>query len=413
MLAVAAVLAVIWQPGTSGEGPTGSADAVPEGTVPPGAGEVVLPSAPVTATCAPVDGASRCRVVPIATSGVWTGPPAVGEELLLLTTGAEVRGVELATGRERWRVDPFGGVLVRSTTAEEGLLLVTAPGRVARLDPSTGSTTWERSLAAGSATPPRAWVFATGILVLDGAGALLSLDTSDGAVRWIRRDVQPEGQRTSEGLMVRTGTQLGVWSPASPTPRWLRADTVGHALELPPGAILGLLSDPGRLDVETGERILRTPGSTVLASHLPPGVDRVELRWAQAGDRVTATATDRAGAPRWTSGPLDLACCSLAGVPAGEQRLALAASDGKGVLLDASSGTLLAVTARPGAQLVGVVADRAVWREEEGIVILRLGDGEMLLESDGQVRSLDPLVLEGVGGIVHVLWETGSDRVTP
>lgn len=406
ILAIAAALVVTWQPSTSGEDPAASAATTPDSVVPPAAGEVVLPAAPVTATCAPVDESSGCRVVPVAASGVGAGPPVVGEGLLLLVEGAEVRGVELATGHERWSVDPFDGVLVRSITAEQGLLLVAAPGRLARLDPATGSTAWERAFPTGSTTPPRAWAFAAGILVLDGAGTLLSLDPSDGAMRWVREDVQLEVQRTSEGLMVRTGTQLGLWSPASPMPRWLRADTVGHALELPPGSILGLLSDPGRIDVETGDRILRTPGSAVLAGHLPPGVDRVELRWVPAGDRATATATDRAGVPLWTSEPLDLSCCSLAGVPAGELRLALAAPDGLGVLLDAASGTLLAVTAHPGAQLVGVVADRAVWRTEQGIVVLRLGDGEVLLESGGQLRSLDPLVLEGAGGLVHVLWET-------
>lgn len=373
----------------------------------------MLPAVPVTARCPPVDGTPACRVVTVAASGAGSGSPVVGEGLLLLRDGSEVLGVDLTTGTERWRTDPFDGVDVLAVTADAGLLLVTAPGQLARLDPVAGTVVWILGLDARSASPPRAWAFEQGILVLDGVGRLLSVDPDDGAVRWAEEGVEAEGRGTSSGLLVRVGTQLGLWGPASQTPRWLRADTVGHALELPPGSILGLLSDPGRIEVETGERILATPGSTVLAGHLPPAVERVELRWAPQGDRVRATATDRAGVPRWTSEPLDLECCSLTGVPAGDDRLGLAAPDGSGVLLDVGTGSVLADLARREERLVGVVGDRAVWLRGQGVVVRRLEDDGVLLVSNGQLRSLDPLVLDGAGGIVHVLWMDVDDGMTP
>jgi hypothetical protein len=375
------------------------------------AGAVVLPERPDLPVCATTEEGAACVLVAVAASWPEARSPIVTDDTLYFVDGSAVVAVDLVEGDQTWRRElPDLGMLT-GVAADGGIILVTAPGRVLRLDTVDGTVLWEILLGADSGISPRVWLFPDGILAMVVGPRMVSLDPSTGQVRWVLEGIAPEVRVTSDGLLVRTGTDLGLWAPDSATPRWRRPDTIGHALELPPGSILGLLSDPGQLDVETGGRLERTAGTTVLLGPLAPGIARVELEWDASGEEVRLSAVTDRGRPAWTT-PVALSCCSLLAVPSDDDRLAVAAPDGAAALLDAGTGAVVAKMAVRGEALIGVVGDRGHWRSGRTLVVRSMSDQQELIGIEGEVLSLDPLVLDGPDGLIHVRWHE-QPRVSP
>jgi hypothetical protein len=368
-----------------------------------GAGAVVLPARPALPDCARTPEGAACVLVPVAASWPEARSPIVTDDTLYFLDGSAVVAAALVDGDQRWRRELPDIGMPTGVAADDGVLVVTAPGRVLRLDAVDGTVLWEILLGADSGTSPRVWLFPDGILAVVLGPRMVSLAPSTGQVRWVLEGISPEVRVTSDGLLVRTGTDLGLWAPDSATPRWRRPDTIGHALELPPGSILGLLSDPGQLDVETGGRLERMAGTTVLLGPLAPGISRVDLEWDAAGEQVRLSAVTEHGRLAWTT-PVALSCCSLLAVPSDGDRLAVAAPDGGAALLDAVTGALVAQMAVRGEALVGVVGDRGHWRSGRTLVVRSISDQRALVELEGEVLSLDPLVLDGPDGLLHVRW---------
>jgi glucose dehydrogenase len=85
-----------------------------------------------------------------AVEGFQTRPVLAGDVLVVTTTTSKVIGLDAATGRERWRHDPFaarerrcesphrGVTLWRAGTAEATIFSGTCDGRLLALDPVTG-----------------------------------------------------------------------------------------------------------------------------------------------------------------------------------------------------------------------------------------------------------------------------------
>ncbi|HYE96767.1 MAG TPA: PQQ-binding-like beta-propeller repeat protein [Rubricoccaceae bacterium] len=103
-----------------------------------------------------------------------------------------VRGLDPATGAERWRLRPDSAAGYRATPVEAGGRVVVADdqGRVTALDPATGAVTWTRRLETPVLTTPA--VAHELVVVPTSRGRLFALDVRDGRVAWTFDAEDPE-----------------------------------------------------------------------------------------------------------------------------------------------------------------------------------------------------------------------------
>lgn len=386
-------------------GPAVEVGAVPEASI-------QLPQAPVrsdTTRSATVCSAGAREpdacVVPLMPDHLSRGmitplPP----DALLVALGGELRRFEVASGRLTWRVRPFeaaGGLRVR---ADGDAVLVSRPGEVALVDAEDGTLRWTRSLPTPPArAAPRAWNLDGDVLVLDTARVLRALDGRDGRVLWSIDDVSPEVAATTHGLLATRAGELGLWHPATPTPAWARGDLTLLPLRLPDGrpasAPIRLLVGRDLLVPESGERIeVHTPWPSTIRV-----LDDVTLFLHWPGpDRLELTALGAGGQRLWQRDDVALACCVATGADASGARIVLGNSGGPYEVLDRDTGARTAIVDRPGATLEGIAGELVIWREGERLIGTDLATGEEVVRTSGIVRALDPLLVSGPEGLIHI-----------
>ncbi|ELZ30875.1 PQQ repeat-containing protein [Halogeometricum pallidum JCM 14848] len=120
--------------------------------------------------------------------------PAVGDGAVFVSTEADIRAVELATGEERFVTDTvhdrWANVVVSDGTAYVAGHVGNEDDRVYALNASDGSVEWRTGPFRNRPGPP---VVAGGTVYVGGAGdAMLALDAEDGAqVREFGRRAEP------------------------------------------------------------------------------------------------------------------------------------------------------------------------------------------------------------------------------
>jgi hypothetical protein len=354
------------------------------------------------------DGATTpACVVPLAPHPVSRGMLAtLPPDGVLLALDDEVRRFEVTSGLLMWRTRPFGdnggGLRVR---AAEDAVVVSRPGEVALLEAEDGSVRWLRPLPNPAArAAPRIWMLDGDVFVLDTARVLHALDGQDGQVRWSLDDVSPEVIATSSGLLVNRAGVLGLWRPDTAAAVWSRDSAslapLRFADEQPVTTPVRLLFGPDLLVPETGETVeLRGAGPTT--TRVLHDVTLV-LHWTDQ-DLVELTGLGPGGQVRWQRTGLALPCCLASGAPASGARLVLGPVTGPFELLDQHTGDTLGSFHRPGATLEGVAGDLVVWREYERLIGTDLATGEEVLRAWGTVRALEPLLLSGPEGLIHIL----------
>lgn len=353
---------------------------------------------------------SAC-VVPLAPHAVSRGMLAtLPPDGVLVALDDEVRRLQVTSGLLTWRAHPFGGsgggLRIR---ASEEAVVVSRPGEVALLEPDDGSVRWRRPLPNPAArAAPRIWLLDGDVFVLDTARVLHALDGRDGQVRWALDDVSPEVIATSAGLLINRAGVLSLWRPDAATPVWSRDAASLAPLRLaderPVTTPVRLLFGRDLLVPETGET-LEVPGPGPTTTRVLEDVTLV-FHWP-GQDVLELTGLGPGGQVRWQRTDLTLPCCLASGAQASGARIVLGPITGPFELLDQHTGDTLGTFHRPGATLEGVAGDIVVWREYERVIGTDLATGEEVLYGWGTVRALEPLLVSGPEGLIHILPNTG------
>gem|GEM_PF-4798320 len=380
---------------------------------------------PPTTTCEQPEHRGGGCIVPLVAHRVSHGtlstlPP---DAAVIATTG-EVRLFDVGSGRLEWRTAPFDGDgELRIRAAPEGVV-VSRPGEVALLDADTGDLRWRQVLPSSAArVAPRTWLVEGDVLVLDTGRTLHALDGRDGTVRWAIDDVSPDVITTADGLLLSRASELGLWRPDAPSPVWSRAKTEAGPLRLagqrPAGTPVRMLLGQQLLVPQTGE-ILDLNRSDLNRSDLDrsdldspdlhddvPATGRalgditLVLRWPEP-DVFELVGLGPGGAVLWERDDLEVACCLASSPEASHDRLVIGAPSGPYQLLHRSTGATLARLERPQATLEGVAGDLVLWREGEQLIVTDLTTGDEVARSSGSVRSLEPLLVAGPEGLIHL-----------
>lgn len=337
---------------------------------------------------------------PLGRAALRTAAPATA----VLTVGGEVQRFDLPSREPTWRTVPFDGDADLRLRADADAVAVGRPGEVALLDPHDGHVRWRAEVGTGVAPRlPRFWLVDGHVFVLTPSRTVSVLDADTGAVRWSIEDVAPEVVPTTGGLLLHRDGVLGLWTARGPDPVWSLPGVVPVPYpdpDAPPA------SAPVRLMVGR-QLVLPATGETLDVRDGAPSIVRVlgdltvVLRWPGRG-QLEVLALDRDGEVVWTRDDLDLRCCLAAVVDASGDRLVLGPRTGPLVLLDRGDGGTLTELSRPGATLEGVAGDHAIWREPDGLVGVDLTSGADVFHATGHVRALEPLLISGPDGLVHV-----------
>jgi hypothetical protein len=126
------------------------------------------------------------------------------------------------------------------------------------------------------------------------------------------------------------------------------------------------------------------------------------LRWPGNGPDLELTAIDSTGEVAWQQTDLPVACCLAESVFAAGGQIAIGSSRGTSALLDREDGSITGWLERDGATLAGVAGDLVIWRDDQGIVGTDRSSGREAFRGAGRIVSLDPLLLAGPTGLVHV-----------
>ncbi|MFO1461834.1 MAG: PQQ-binding-like beta-propeller repeat protein [Verrucomicrobiota bacterium] len=194
--------------------------------------------------------------------------PVLAHGLVLFgTTHDDVRAVELATGRTRWRHHCGAPVRFAPAVADGRVFVGSDDGTVTALDLESGTPVWsvrvgpERPWIAGngrliSPCPIRTGLFvskgsvyvAAGLFPIEGA-YLAALDAASGAVRW-RRHL---GSLSPQGYLAETATEIVVpFGRASP--KLFRKQDGSFLRDVP--------SASGTVAVVAGDETMSGPGAT-------------------------------------------------------------------------------------------------------------------------------------------------------
>lgn len=379
-------------------GPAGGVEVlVPQ--VPSAAGTEVQPtclrSSRAGGPCGPTltQASARATATPLHSSAV------------LLIVGGELSRVDLPEGDVAWRTtvfEPAGDVRVHASDDD---VVVTHNREVARIDAQTGDVRWISDVGTtGPRVAPRAWVVDDDVLTLDAAGMLSALDGATGAIRWSSAGMSTEAVITPHGLLVAQRGTLGLWHPQSDQPRWSRSGASLATLRLPSGV---RAVSPVRL-LATRELVDVADGRTVPIPHGGPSAVRMlgeltlVLRWPGNGPDLEITAIGPGGDVAWQQTDLPVACCLAESVFTAGSQIAIGSSTGSSVVLDRDDGSIRGWLERDGATLAGVAGDLVVWRDDLGIVGTDRASGREAFRASGRIVSLDPLLLAGPTGLVHV-----------
>jgi len=329
-----------------------------------------------------------------------TLPPATA----FLADRGELHRFDLPDDVPTWTTVPFHGPDDVRVRAHEDGLVVTRAGGVALLDSDTGMIRWREELPGGSARiPPRAWLIAGDVFVLDTARRLSAFAGATGELLWTIDQVSPEAVPTVDGILVSRDGTLGLWQAGSTEPTWTRPETVPipHNLlgDRPAASPVRMLVGRSLLVPQTGEILdVRDGAPTTVRVH---GDVTMVLRWP-ALDVLELSALGPGGEVLWERDDLPVACCVARTLEASDGRIAIGPTQGPHVVLDRTDGTLLWELHRPSAWLEGLAGDLAIWREDAGLVGTDLRSGREAFRGDGTIRSLEPLLIAGPGGLVHI-----------
>ena len=368
-----------------------------------------------TTTCEQPEHHDGGCIVPLVAHRVSHGtlgtlPP---DAAVIAATG-EVRRFEVGSGRLQWRTAPFdrdGELRIRASP--EGVV-VSRPGEVALLDADTGELRWRQALPSSAArVAPRTWLVDGDVLVLDTGRTLHALDGQDGKVRWAIDDVSPDVITTADGLLLSRAGDLGLWRPDAATPVWSLAKSEAGPLRLsgqrPAGTPVRMLLGQQLLVPQTGEILdLNTLDLNTLDLHddvhatgLALGDITLVLRWPEP-QVFELAGLGPGGAVLWVRDDLEVACCLASSPEASHDRLVIGSPSGPYQLLHRSTGATLARLERPEATLEAVAGDLVLWREGEQLIVTDLTTGDEVARSSGSVRSLEPLLVAGPEGLIHL-----------
>jgi hypothetical protein len=372
--------------------------------------EMGAPQAPATGsavqpTCERSSrGGGPCGPILTQTTARATATPLDSSAVLLMVDG-ELSRVELPEADVAWRTTvfrPAGDVRVHASGND---VVVTHNREVARLDARTGEVQWISDVGVtGPRVAPRAWVVDDDVLTLDAAGTLTALDGATGGIQWSSDGMSTEAVITPHGLLVTQRGRLGLWHPESEEPRWTRNGASLATLHLPSGV---RAASPVRL-LATRELVDVADGRTIPIPHGGPSAVRMMgeltlvLRWPGNGPDLELTAIGPGGDLAWQQSDLPVTCCLAESVFAAGRQIAVGSSAGTSVLLNVHDGSIDGWLERDGATLAGVAGDLIVWRDDLGIVGTDRSSGREAFRGAGRIVSLDPLLLAGPTGLVHV-----------
>ena len=348
---------------------------------------------------------------------------------VLLGRRGELLRVEVATGSTQWRSTPLPGILHPRIAAHPTTVLVSSPDVVAAVDAMSGRVRWRTFLstpAPGRDDPPKAaaqaWMFDGGALVLDGWEQLHALDPVTGEVRWSERDAGGSPVAGVDGVVTTHDGRLRGWDPVRPGPRWehtgsgLLWDREEVGLRIRPPRHDASLTGPvplvgGRelLDLRTGDRI-QLPTDGVIRTEVLPEVTVVQ-RWPGGDAPLEVTAYGAGTRPLWQRTDLPIPCCLTLALGSASETFALApAPRERAVILRLDDGSTVRQLDREGATLVSITDRLAIWRTGSGLVGEHLATGREAFRATGAVRSTEPLLLSGPGGILAI---TGASSAPP
>lgn len=349
-------------------------------------------------------GGGPCGPTLTPAGGRATATPLHSSAVLLMVDG-ELRRVDLPDADVAWRTTVFESAGDVGVHASDGGVVVTHDREVARIDARTGEVRWISNVGTtGPRVAPRAWVVDDGVLTLDASGTLTALDGATGAMRWSSTGMSPEAVITPHGLLATQRGTLGLWHPQDDEPRWSRSGASLASLRLPGGveaaSPVRLLATRELVDVADGRTVPIPTGGPSAVRMI--GELTLVLRWPGNGPDLELTAIGPSGEVAWQQTDLPVACCLAESVFTAGGQIAVGSSSGTSVLLDLDDGSVAGWLERGGATLAGVAGDLVVWRDEAGIVGTDLASGREAFRGSGRIVSLDPLLLAGPTGLVHV-----------
>ena len=245
--------------------------------------------------------------------GMWPWHGTVAILTGQVSTHARLTGVDAATGGVVWTVRLPGNGLDGNlaATADGGLAMAGANGRLQVVDIGTGHTRWTQPAAA-----PRGPVAIGGTVITGAGGRLTGYDDRSGQVRWTRSGVpvDPVLQVLAGLVLVTSGTQ----GPGDPTALTAVNPATGQvAWRFDPGTAVTVLSaGPAGLavttyfdrklyliDLATGQ--VRWHATTFIAEDSLPLVTATDVISLEGGavDYPTSRIADRNAADgtlRWT-----------------------------------------------------------------------------------------------------------------
>ncbi len=329
---------------------------------------------------------------------------ALPPHLAIVAEAGEVRRYDLPQSEPVWTTVPFHGHADLRLRAHEDAILVSRAGEVALLEVADGALRWRSELAGQSARiPPRAWLIDGDVFVLDTARTLSVLAGQTGELRWAVDQVSPEAIPTTHGVLVSRDGELGLYQAESDEPVWSRPETVPipHTLlgGRPAEAPVRLLVGRQLLVPATGETLdVRDGAPSTVRVH---GDVTLVLRWEDR-EQPELLALGPDAEVLWARDDLRVPCCVATSFEASDGRIGVGPPHGPHLVLDRTDGSLLWELQRPNAWLEGVSGKLAIWREDAVLVGTDIRSGREAFRADGSIRSLEPLLIAGPGGLVHV-----------
>lgn len=164
----------------------------------------------------------------IGTAGAYEFSPGTdGEAVYVAASDGGLSKLDLASGRELWRVDA-GQTLSAGVGVGEGLVLVGTPkGELLAYKASDGSPAWKARLSGEILVPP---VVAAGVVAARGNDGKIALfEARDGKQRWANSRTLPTLTLREQGQLLLTenalyagnaGGKLGALSLVNGAPLW-------------------------------------------------------------------------------------------------------------------------------------------------------------------------------------------------
>ncbi|MBW3579904.1 MAG: PQQ-binding-like beta-propeller repeat protein [Actinobacteria bacterium] len=230
-----------------------------------------------------VDGRTGAEQWRLNAEGVPVGAPAVSEGSVYVSAG-DLVALDAVTGAERWRRTVVGA---GAMGAGAGVALTTTPVGLIALDAATGDEVWSwASLAPPQVAPV---VAGKSVVTDDGAGGVVSLSVTDGALRWRvpTAGLLQAPEVAGDGLVVATANGVVALETASGEERWRVGPSDSDRLRVASDgfSVAATSTDVVILDAASGDDRGRAAlaTSTLAAPALARGI-----AYVGAGDTVEA-----------------------------------------------------------------------------------------------------------------------------